>query len=77
MSSSADVVSTLLAHGMILGREIKPGNTSHLTTALAAQTKEGCTNPNHKAKKQTTHTTPNCYWPGGGIGDNKPYGILG
>ena len=66
MSSSADVVSTLITHRMILGRETKPGNASHLTTALATQTKEGCTNPNCKVKKCTTHTTPNCYWPGGG-----------
>ena len=33
---------------------------------LTAQTSEGCTNPNCKAKKQSTHTTMNCYWPGGG-----------
>ena len=37
-------------------------------TALAARGVEGpgCTNPNCKAKKRSTHTTPNCYWPGGG-----------
>jgi len=29
-------------------------------------TSSGCTNPNCKAKKRTTHTTANCYWPGGG-----------
>ena len=34
--------------------------------ALAAQTTESCTNPNCKAKKHSTHTTANCYWPGGG-----------
>ena len=27
---------------------------------------DGCTNPNCKAKKQSTHTTANCYWPGEG-----------
>ena len=26
----------------------------------------GCTNPQCKAKNKKTHTTPNCYWPGGG-----------
>jgi hypothetical protein len=31
-----------------------------------ARTVEGCTNPNCKAKKHLTHTTSNCYWPGGG-----------
>ena len=35
-------------------------------TALAARTAEGCTNLNCEAKKRTTHTTPNFYWPGGG-----------
>ena len=66
MSSSADVISTLLAHGMILGRESKPKGTSTSSTALSARTTEGCTNPNCKAKKRSTHTTNNCYWPGGG-----------
>src|SRR5260370_15251734 len=27
--------------------------------------RESCTNPNCKAKKQSTHSTDNCYWPGG------------
>jgi hypothetical protein len=27
---------------------------------------DGCTNPGCKAKKRYTHTTDNCYWPGGG-----------
>ena len=69
MSSSADIVSTLFAHGMILGRDTdtKTSTTSNSSnTALAAQTTEGCTNPNCKAKKRSTHTTANCYWPGGG-----------
>ena len=69
LSSSVDIVSTLLAHGMIIGREttnrtIPPANSSNM--ALAARTTEGCTNPNCKAKKRSTHTTNNCYWPGGG-----------
>ena len=66
MSSSADIMSTLLAHGMIVGgnKAATSGNSSN--TALAARTTEGCTNPNCKAKKRSTHTTANCYWPGGG-----------
>ena len=66
MSSSADIVSTLLAHGMIVGgnKTATSGNSSN--TALAARTTGGCTNPNCKAKKRSTHTTPDCYWPGGG-----------
>ena len=69
MSSSADIISTLLAHGMILGRETNPKanpGTNSSSTVLAAWTTKGCTNPNCKAKKRTTHTTSNCYWPGGG-----------
>ena len=69
MASSVDIVSTLLAHGMILGRETAGRavtGTNSSSTALAARTSEGCTNPNCKAKKRSTHTTSNCYWPGGG-----------
>jgi transposase InsO family protein len=67
MTSAADIVSTLFAHGMIVGGEAntKTG-TSASNTVLAARTTEGCTNPNCKAKKRSTHTTTNCYWPGGG-----------
>ena len=67
MSSSADIVSTLFAHGMIIGRDINSRSTTGAnssTAALSAQT--GCTNPNCKAKKRSSHTTANCYWPGGG-----------
>ena len=71
MATSADIISTLLAHGMILGRSSSNTTTtsaSASSTALAARTavKEPCTNPNCKAKKRSTHTTANCYWPGGG-----------
>jgi hypothetical protein len=66
MGSAADVVSTLFAHGMILGREISNKSTSQSNTALAARATKGCTNPNCKAKKCSTHTTADCYWPGGG-----------
>ena len=69
MSMSADIVSTLFTHGMIVGRDVPSKTTTatnSLNTALAARTTEGCLNPNCKAKKQSTHTTANCYWPGGG-----------
>jgi len=70
MTSSADlqVVSTLLAHGMILerGAQGRP-SSSPSNTVLAARTSDaGCTNPNCKAKKRSMHTTANCYWPRGG-----------
>ena len=69
MSSSADIISTLFAHGMIVGRDVNArgstmANSSNM--ALAAQTTGACINPNCKAKKQSTHTIANCYWPGGG-----------
>jgi hypothetical protein len=64
LSSSADIISTLLAHGMILGRDTSSKPSSN--TALAAHTAEGCTNPHCRAKKRSTHTSANCYWPGGG-----------
>ncbi len=65
--TSADIISTLLAHGMILdqGNESKPTSNSS-NTALVVRTNESCANPNCKAKKRSTHTTANCYWPGGG-----------
>ena len=63
MTTSADIISTLLAHGIILGR----GSTMRTpNTVLAAWTTKGCTNANCKAKKHSTHTTSNCYWPGDG-----------
>jgi len=43
----------------------KPTSNSS-NTVLAARTIDACTNPNCKAKKRSTHTTANCYWPGGG-----------
>ena len=68
MSNAADIISTLLAHGMILGRGASKvsasGSSSNMV--LTAQSSEGCTNPNCKAKKQSTYMTNNCYWPGGG-----------
>jgi hypothetical protein len=52
MSSAADIISTLLVHGMIiLGRDFSSKTSSPSNTALAARTTEGCTNPNCKAKK--------------------------
>lgn len=57
----------IIAHGMTLERrkQAKPSSGSS-NTALAARTGSECTNPNCKAKKRSTHTTANCYWPGGG-----------
>src|SRR5271163_2915066 len=52
MSSSADIISTLFAHGMIVGSNKTTGSSSN--TALAARTTESCTNPNCKAKKRST-----------------------
>ena len=66
LSTSADIISTLLAHAMIIGRGTSTTGGGTSNTVLAARTTEGCTNPHCKAKKQTTHTTANCYWPGGG-----------
>ena len=64
LKSSADMISTLSAHAMILDLHTKPANSPN--TALAARTNDSCTNPNCKAKKCSTHTMLNCYWPGGG-----------
>ena len=68
MTTSADIISTLFAHGMILGRGILKSahSTGSSNTILAAQTTEGCTNPNCKVRKWSTRTTKNCYWPGSG-----------
>ncbi len=68
MTTTADIFSTLIAHGMILDRGAcnKPTSGSSTNTALAVTTTDGCTNPNSKARKRSTHTTANCYWPGGG-----------
>ena len=75
LSSSADIISTLLTHGMILGRYTmnKGGNPSN--TVLVAWTSEGCTNLNFIAKKQSTHNTANCYWLGGGKEGQFPQGF--
>ena len=54
MSSSAGIVSTLLAHGMIIGRDTNNkvnASTNHSKTVLAAKMNDTCTNPNCKAKK--------------------------
>jgi gag-polypeptide of LTR copia-type len=68
LSSSPDVISTLLAHGMILSRETGGSGTwtnpSPSNISLAARTTEGCTNSNCNASHQSTHTdgctNPNC-----------------
>ena len=67
LTSPADIVSILLTHSMILDRgHGNQPSSNPSNTALAAQGLEGCTNPNCKAKMRNTHTTANCYWPGGG-----------
>ena len=69
LTSSADIISTLFAHGMIIGRDsnTKGGTTANSSnTALAVKSNKACTNPNCKAKKRSTHTHANCYWLGGG-----------
>ena len=71
MTSSADIIATLLAHAMILdwGSHNKPtSGTSNtiLSARTTGNTNEPCGNLNCKAKKRSTHTTANCYWPGGG-----------
>src|SRR5271168_301805 len=76
LSSSADVISTLCEHGLILGAgDANKATTNSSNTALTARTTEACTNPNCKAKKQSTHTTANCYWPGGGKEGQFPPGF--
>ena len=69
VTSSPDIISTLLAHGMIIGRDVTQKSATSVgssSTALAAQTSDGCKNPNCKARKRSTHKTEDCYWPGGG-----------
>ena len=69
MTLSANIISTLFTHRMIIGRGIPTKvttNVSPLNTVLAARTTKSCMNPNCKAKKRSTHMTANCYWPGGG-----------
>lgn len=75
LSSSADIISTLLAHGMVLGRYTTNKGGSSSNTVLAARTSEACTNPDCKAKKRSTHTSANCYWPGGGKEGQFPPGF--
>jgi hypothetical protein len=62
LTSPADIVFILLAHGMILDR----GHENPSNVALTALRVGECTNPNCKARIRSTHRTENCYWPGGG-----------
>ena len=68
MRTAADIISTLFAHGMILGRDPvnKSASPSNMALAATGRTNGGCTNPQCKAKKKTSHITDDCYWPGGG-----------
>jgi len=68
LTSPADIISNLLAHSMILDR----GHENPSNVVLTARGKEECTNPNCKARIRSTHTTENCYWPGGGKEDQFP-----
>ena len=47
------------------GKQNKPMSGSS-NTALAAKGVDESSNPNCKAKKCSTHSTANCYWPRGG-----------
>ena len=53
MTSTADIFSTLQAHGMILDRGTRNKLTSgsSTNTALTTRTVDACTNPKCKAKK--------------------------
>jgi GAG-pre-integrase domain len=75
LSSSADIISTLLAHGMVLGRYVTNRGGNPFNTVLVARTSNGCTNSNCKAKKRSTHIMANCYWPGGGKEGQFPPGF--
>jgi gag-polypeptide of LTR copia-type len=68
MTTTADVFSTLIAHEMVLDRGMrsKPTSGTSTSTALVAKSSNPCANPNCKAKKKSSHSTENCYWPGGG-----------
>ena len=73
LPTSLDVFAMLDAHWMILESHKPAGSSS---TALAAQSNHnGCKNPNCKAKKKSSHTTDNCYWPGGGKEGQFPPGF--
>src|ERR1700678_3363023 len=50
MSSSADIISTLFAHGMIIGRNTKASSNSSNTVLVAQTTTEGCTNQTVKLR---------------------------
>ena len=66
LGSSSDIVSILLAHGLLLSRDQTQKSSHQSNTALAARSPDGCTNPNCKACKRSTHLINDCYWPGGG-----------
>ena len=74
MSSLADIMSTLLAHGIIIGKDTnnKVNATMNCSaTILIAKTNDPCMNPNCKAKKQLTHSMNNLilarWWKGRAI----------
>ena len=68
LGTSAEIITTLYAHALILARhsDLGQASSSQSNTALAAKSSASCVNPNCKARKRSTHTIDNCYWPGGG-----------
>jgi transposase InsO family protein len=72
LPSAVEVFAMMSSHGMILDLHKPAGNSS---MALAVRTNGGCKNPNCKAKKRATHTTEDCYWPGGGKEGQFPPGF--
>ena len=65
VTTSAEIFSMLITHGIILGRDSSQKSSSQSNTALATKSTASCANPNCKARKRSTHTTENCYWLGG------------
>src|SRR6202522_1952316 len=58
MTTSANIISTLINHGIVLDRGSPPKGVSDTSgTALTTHAMEGCTNPNCKARKKSSHTT--------------------
>ena len=58
MTTSANIILTLINHGIVLDRGSPPKGASNTSrTALTTRTTEGCTNPNCKARKKSSHTT--------------------
>ena len=63
LGTSAEIITTLYAHALILARhsDLGQASSSQSNTALAAKSSASCVNPNCKARKRSTHTIDNCY----------------